>query len=584
MWSAIFYLEFLRTGRRFRLHLVRWLFAGWLLLLLFIATTSWRSLLFFPFTMLVPQGPSLPPADALLLQQLLLIVLTVPAFASGAITEEKSLATLPELLTSSLTPWQIIVGKLLSRAAQVAFVALTALPLLCFFGGLPPSSVVAAGLVGLGIILPLAALGVLASVLCRTSAAAVMLTYVTAGAAIAVVEWLGGPLRYLDPLYVLEPTLTLHGLDQVGARLVGSLVLWSLLALGMLALAAWRLRPAYTRQFLESRPTTATAVRGRRKPVGDDAVRWKERYMGGLGTLPLLRRLPRWIGPAGVAAASVFVSLAILAAHLPPSVTPASLAVAVFHGDFAAVASAIDGMASPALSFAGLGLVVVLLAGLAVNVRAAGTVSGEREKGTWDMLLLAGLGPRAMLRSKLLGIIEATYPYLIAYAAPAALLGALGGALPTLAVLGCLAITWPSMYLSGAMALERSSRYPSAWKSMLDSLPLTAILVGMLGYGPVVFTMVIVLMIGVIGRGAGLGVLGTLAVTIVFAIGASITGAMMVLVGNACLRSGHQGLSQQGEFGASREREQRPHRRRRPRRAELVDEDEPVTSPRPRAE
>src|ERR1700722_14959775 len=120
MWSAIFYLEFLRTGRRFRLHLVRWLFGGWLLLILTVIGTGWRSLisvLFLPLAWMLPSELNIPIADAVLVQQLLLIVLTVPAFASGAITEEKALATLPELLTSSLTPWQIIVGKLLSRAA-----------------------------------------------------------------------------------------------------------------------------------------------------------------------------------------------------------------------------------------------------------------------------------------------------------------------------------------------------------------------------------------------------------------------------------------------------------------------------------
>jgi len=578
VWSAIFYLEFLRTGRRLRLHLARWLFAGWLLLILLLVTGGMRPFLIFPLSLLVPHGPDVPPADALLVMQLLLIVLTVPAFASGAITEEKAIGTLSELLTCCLTPWQIVVGKLLSRAAQVAVVALTALPLLCWFGGLPPSSIVAAGTVGLGVILPLAALGVLASVWCRTSAGAVLLTYVAAGTAVALVEWVGGPLRHLDPLYVLEPALTLRNLDQIGARLIGSLALWSALALLFLGLAAWRLRPAYTRQFFESRPSAMTAARGRRVPVGDDAVRWKERYRGGMGTLPLLRRLPRWLGPAGVAAATVFVSLAILAAYLPSGVTPRTLASAVLHGDFGAVGSGVAGLESPALAFLGLGMVVVLLTGVAVNVRAAGSVSGEREKGTWDMLLLAGLGPRAMLRSKLWGIIEATYPYLIAYAVPAALLGALGGVLPPLAVLGCLMLTWPAAYLAGAVALERSARYPSAWRSTLDALPLTAIMVGAVAYGPVYFVGVILVVVFAINRGTALGVLGTLLLVVVFTILATFAGWMMVLVGNACLKSGRAGLALQGEFGASRPERGVPRRGRKPRRVDPVEDDRPGTS------
>jgi hypothetical protein len=578
MWSAIFYLEFLRTGRRLMPHAVRWLFAGWLLLILMVNSADVRAFA-FPFSLLLPQGPNAPAADAVIVQQLLLIVLTVPAFAAGAITEEKALGTLPELLTTNLTPWQIVVGKLLSRSARVAFVALTALPLLCWFGGLPPIAVVAASVVSLAVIFPLAALGVLASVWSRTTGAAVLLTYATAGTAVAVVEWAGGPLRYLDPLYVLEPALTLRGLDQVGARLFGSLVLWSGLTVGLLALAAWRLRPAYTRQFMESRPTADTVVRGRRAPVGVDAVRWKERYLGGMNTLPILRRLPRWTGVAAVALASTLVSLLILASYLPAGVTPGSLAAAVVRGDFAAVTSAVSSLGSPDWAFLGLGMMVVLLCGVAVNVRAAGAVSGEREKGTWDMLLLAGLGPQAMLRSKLMGIIEATYPYLIAYAVPATLLGALGGVLSALSVLGCLLVAWPAMYLSAALALERSARYPSAWKSTIDSLPLTAILVGTIGYGPVVLTLMGAAVIGMVSGGAGLGGLGTVLIIVLFTITACFTGGMMILVGNACLKSGRYGLAHQGEFGAGLENQQRP-RRRKSRPAVPADEGRRLASPR----
>jgi ABC-type transport system involved in multi-copper enzyme maturation permease subunit len=581
MWSAIFYLEFLRTGRRFRLQVARGLFALWLLLMLAINAGTGRAFL-FPLSLVLPQGANAPAADTLIVQQLLLIVLTVPAFAAGAITEEKALGTLPDLLSTSLTPWQILVGKFVSRSAQVGMVALTALPLLCYFGGLPPTALVAAGTVSLGLIGPLAALGLLASVWVRTGGAAVMLTYAVAGLAAVLVRWGGGPLRCLDPLYVLEPALTLRGLDEVSARLAAALALWSALTVGLLALAAWRLRPAYTRQFMESRPAATATVRGRRRPVGDDGLRWKERYVGGLAVVPLLRRLPRWSGVAVTAAVSTLVSLALLEPFLPSGVTLRTLAAAGLRGDIRAVGRAVGGMDSPALAFLGLGMGVVLIAGVAINVRAAGSVSGEREKGTWDMLLLAGLGPRAMLRSKLLGIVESSYPYLLAFAVPAILVGALGGVLPPLAVVGCLLLTWPAMYLAAAMALERSARYPSAWRSIVEALPLTAIMVGAVAYGPLYAAGLFVVVFFVINRGSKLGALGTVVLAGVFTLTAGVAGWLMIVVANSCLRSARAGLVQGGEFGAFDDRGEKGGRRRHSRRPRSRSEESPVTSPKRR--
>src|SRR5205823_950899 len=68
VWGAIFYLEFLRTGRRLRLHVVRWLFAAWLLLALFLNAGAGK-LPIFPLSLVLPQGPTSPPADVLLAQQ-----------------------------------------------------------------------------------------------------------------------------------------------------------------------------------------------------------------------------------------------------------------------------------------------------------------------------------------------------------------------------------------------------------------------------------------------------------------------------------------------------------------------------------
>jgi ABC-type transport system involved in multi-copper enzyme maturation permease subunit len=486
MWGAIFYLEFLRTGRRLRLHAVRWFFAVWLL---FSLLFNWLgNILMFPLLLLTGGGGErAPQGEVLVLQLFALLLLVVPAFTAGAITEEKALGTLSELLMSGLTPWRIVCGKVLSRAGQVALVAVAVLPLLAWFGGLDALPLVAVLVAAAGVLGSLAAMSLLASVWMRTTSAAVLAAYTAAAAGFAVVRFVGGPFVCLDPLYLLEPALGSRDLESLGRRMLASVLGWSAVTVGGLALAAWRLRPAYARQFMEGRDPNAVRRAAAHPRVGDDPLRWKERYVGGIAPLPLLHRLPGWLGIALVALASAAVSANTLAYFLPAEATPRYLFAAVRSADFGALWAVLDRTASPALGFLLQGLAVMLLAALMVNLRGAGGISGEREKGTWDALLLAGVPPRDMVRGKLLGIVESTYPYLLAYGIPALLLAALGGLPSLITVLGTLALMWPAMYLSGAVALERSTRYPNPWKATTDSLIVTTLLVAGLVYTPLSF-------------------------------------------------------------------------------------------------
>jgi hypothetical protein len=185
------------------------------------------------------------------------------------------------------------------------------------------------------------------------------------------------------------------------------------------------------------------------------------------------------------AVAGVAVSATTLSYCLPAGSTPQSLLADALRGDFAAVAAALAGVSGAEIGFLLQGMLSLLFLAVVVNLRSAGGISGEREKGTWDALLLAGMKPRDMIRGKLLGILDSTLPYLIAYGVPAVLFAAMGGVMAVLATLGPLALAWPLMYLSGAVALERSTRYPSVWKSTADSLVVTTLLIFGLVYGTV---------------------------------------------------------------------------------------------------
>jgi hypothetical protein len=368
--------------------------------------------------------------------------------------------------------------------AVVAVLTLAGLPLLCWFGGLDWVPLFAVLVAGAGMLCALAAVSLLASVLVRTTSSAVLGAYAATAGLFAAVRYLGGPFRGLDPLYLIEPALAERRPETLGARILIFAGASAALTVGCLALAAWQLRPAYLRQVLDRGGRERVRRRAWWRPrIGDDPLRWKERYVEGLSPLPLLRLLPRWAGVAFTAVLGLGISATTLAYCLPADVTPQGLARAAAAGDFAPVGDALRRAQSPELGFLIQGLLSLLFLAVVVNLRAAGGISGEREKGTWDALLLAGVKARDMVRGKLLGILDSTLPYLIAYAVPSLLFAAAGGVLSTLATLGTLALGWPLMYLSGAVALERSTRYPSPWKSMADSLIATTLLLFGLVYG-----------------------------------------------------------------------------------------------------
>jgi hypothetical protein len=109
---------------------------------------------------------------------------------------------------------------------------------------------------------------------------------------------------------------------------------------------------------------------------------------------------------------------------------------------------------------------IVSFAGLVVGMRCAEAVAGERERQTWDLLQLTGLDPHLMLWSKIRGIVESSYPFLVAYALPALAGAALGGVLSFLSTLFLVGIAWPVMYFLGAVALERSTLHASTRRSI----------------------------------------------------------------------------------------------------------------------
>jgi len=115
-------------------------------------------------------------------------------------------------------------------------------------------------------------------------------------------------------------------------------------------------------------------------------------------------------------------------------------------------------------------VVVMLLGSLVVGVRCAGAITQERERHTWEAILLTPISARQIALGKLWGIIRACYWYLLAYAAPAVSLSVLGGILSLVYTLAWLATTVLAMYFIGAAGLWCSVRSTNSWKSLLQTM------------------------------------------------------------------------------------------------------------------
>src|SRR5205085_3038993 len=109
MIAAVVHHEMLLGGRRFAVHVMRWIYAGWLILQVF-----WFYIVFQMelYGRMGPRGwvkgasnPSSTPevvgarfSEAFVTQQILLLMMLTPALMAGAISDEKRKGTLQHLL------------------------------------------------------------------------------------------------------------------------------------------------------------------------------------------------------------------------------------------------------------------------------------------------------------------------------------------------------------------------------------------------------------------------------------------------------------------------------------------------------
>ena len=551
MVGAVFHQEMLIGGRRSRLHVLRWVYVGWLVLQIiflwfgFLYLQSQHKKDISPTTSPymgapVPVGPmpgvpftgapvadTPPPPDnpasapgvvgqwfvqgsddnllarlffpGFVRSQILMLLLATPAFVAGAVADEKRRGTLQYLLTADLDTRHLILGKMFGRVAQVGLLALAGLPLfaaMAGFCGVEPVTVIVGFLVLLAPIFALSSATILASVLCRQASDAVLAMYFVSLAGCLLIGLIGGPLRYLDPMYAVEAATAPWAdvaWNELGVRFGVEVAAWGLFGCVCLAAAVRRLRPVYIRELEGSSGKTAW-YQSERVPIGDDPVRWRERYVerlmpAGLKAflMPVFlvpyslvafftpksasgraRLLSLWPGILTTAALTTVSCLSILWHHLPARATPQAAATALARLDVGALIAMRPDNAENAFQLQGL--VAMLAASFIVGVRCSGGITGEREGQTWEAVLLTPLSAKQLVSAKLWGVIAACYWYLLAYAVPAVLLSALAGWWALLWTVIWLAVTVLAMYFMGAAGVWCSARSKSSWRSLLGTM------------------------------------------------------------------------------------------------------------------
>ncbi len=381
--------------------------------------------------------------QGLLLQQFCVLLLAAPAFAAGTLTDEKATGTLQYLLTTPLTAREIIIDRWLALLVQLVILSLPGIPLFVLVGtfvGLSVGDLLAiiiSPLVFLGLVL---AASLLCSVWSRRTTSAILSLY-AALAGLFLVLWLAGAWDTLGPLAVLadlgQPGDVWRGLGLYA-------LFWAAPIAPCLLLAAWRLRPAFRKQ-LPGKTSSQTGWLRRLPPLNRNPIRWRERYLANRSLPSWLARVPRSVGLLLVAALTVIAYGTVVLFEIEASSSAVGLRVAL----------TLVPTSSALISVLSISLGAAFLAGILAAIRCAGSVSGERERQTWDLLLLTPLETKTLLRGKLWGVLDTIGPYQLAY---------LGAAVPMALLLGL-----PAWYASCSCGWPRGCSCTSPVRRALSA-------------------------------------------------------------------------------------------------------------------
>jgi ABC-type transport system involved in multi-copper enzyme maturation permease subunit len=323
-------------------------------------------------------------------------VVMVPAVLAGSLAGERERGVLQLLLTTSATPREIVLGRLAGKLSQVGMIVLAGVPVVAFLGAWSGFRMVQFATFLL-LLLSVGAggggLAVLASVISRRGRDALLSVYLLILVLYLspLLERFGLPSEAAAWLTAFSPYVSL-GLSIQYGQVAPSLLTsgcWFLIGLASAAAAAWRLRPSCV-------PGAERARKGRRArhvpPIDENRpLLWKELYIERVGTLGRFGRWLGWLITVGFGGVSLALAAVIAWSLFVRHDTSTS--------DWAI--SQLSGLLDDSR------VIVGWLLQWAVGLRAAVSIASERERGTWDALLVTALEPGEIVGAKVIGSLNA---------------------------------------------------------------------------------------------------------------------------------------------------------------------------------
>ncbi len=412
------------------------------------------------------QGVFLPGellAGATLVVEIMAITLAVllgPALVAGAIAGEKDRGTLELLLVSRLSAGEIVAARFVGLLSQVAMIGAAGLPALVLLAALRDATWLEFALLLLvpsAVTLGSGGLALAASTLSRKARNALLAVYLIeivlfAGSALIpglAGEAVGRWLRPVNPFAALPGLIT--GADFVPAVLV--VAFWSSIGIAGFVVSSWQLWPAYLRHVGGGAAARRTTRRWRVPPLGARPVLWKELFIERSGSFGWVGR---WLGRLlfwSLTGSSVVLLCMLLWAYWTQA--PAGTSFGLPNMLAAWIASTAT--------------FVLWLLQWAVGLRASAAVSSERQRATWDALLVSPLEGREILWGKTWGSVFALR-WLAAAAVVSWVAATLGGAMTLSECCACvgLLVCGGAFMAASGTAVSIGSR--SATKGMATTL------------------------------------------------------------------------------------------------------------------
>ncbi|WP_435007037.1 ABC transporter permease subunit [Tundrisphaera lichenicola] len=473
--GPVFQAELLTTARRARYYVVRTIYGLIILFQVYLSYESNRWVVGggqgnLQINQMAEFGESIFKSFAIL--QAVVVIFLTPALVGGTIADERQRKTLHYLLTSHLSGFEIVVGKLAARLLHVGVLVALGLPvvsLIGLFGGVDFPLLLLSYAGTATMIYFLAGLSILVSVHARRPREAISALYgyvliwlIVPPLLISTMtlwsepwrtigEWIRPALEYLavtSPLFLgMGPSSVTAWGGSPEASAAWGMGLQLLYGTIFISIAAARLRSVSrddgARRGLSGRIASFARKQSwmPRPDCGDDAMLWKERYIARTGGMT--KTVLSIVGLA---------LLGLLAYWVVEFARPAW--TELMSQGYSTLGSARRDF-NIFLRFVSTAIFVVW--SLAIAASSASGLTSEREEDTWISLIATPLSGLEILRAKMIGPIWAlrglVYLLLGLWA-----VGLLVGSIHPLGILACLAelilFTWFLTALGTASSLQ----------------------------------------------------------------------------------------------------------------------------------